>query len=221
MNWYRNRVGPPASQLAVQGGTAYAPGSPILSAVMQPQPRQMMDPIVTEPKREMSLAELRKMPGAALQQMLDERGVSASAVDQHSLAKWVHQHQHLPVKPRPKPRVPPAHSLAELERMSVAQLREMLARRGVSGGSATEKLELAKWVWQHQHIPCHRQAAPEREEPKQLEATREPLQLEGGEAKPPEPPVARARAALVAAALVLLGLLAAVVANDARQAEER
>ena len=29
----------------------------------------------------------------------------------------------------------------------------MLQERGVEEGSATEKAELARWVWQHQHLP--------------------------------------------------------------------
>ena len=148
------------------------------------QPRQeTTDPIVTEPKRDLSM------------------------------------------KTKPS-RAPPVHSLAELERMSVAQLREMLSRRGVPGNSATEKRELAKWVWQHQHIPWQEGEEGPKVEPAEPKVERK--QLEAPELKEETklleaPPVAESRtgAALVAASLVLLGLLAAVVANDARQAEEK
>lgn len=59
--------------------------------------------------------------------------------------------------PAPRP-VEPKRSLAELEQMPVAELKQMLAMRGVGLGSASEKAELVKWVQQHQDLPVLRQA---------------------------------------------------------------
>merc|ERR1712086_601974 len=46
--------------------------------------------------------------------------------------------------------------VAELQKMSVSELRSMLEERGVSSKGKTEKSELAEWVWQHQHLPALR-----------------------------------------------------------------
>lgn len=55
-----------------------------------------------------------------------------------------------PTKPVPSQT---SHSLQELRHKSVTDLREMLASRGVSEGSARDKADLAEWVWQHQDLP--------------------------------------------------------------------
>jgi len=45
---------------------------------------------------------------------------------------------------------------ADLQKLSVKDLRGMLRERGVEEGSATEKGDLVKWVWQHSHLPVIR-----------------------------------------------------------------
>lgn len=166
-------------------GTAYAPTSPILSAALgQPRPaRQPPGPVAArrpaaapapapraEPK---TLAELEELPAVELRRMLAVRGVSlGSATEKAELAKWVHQHQDLPVgrreacaaeATRPATRRGESHSLVELEQMSVAELRRVLQERGVGEGPATEKSDLVKWAWQHQHLPVLREADPRRQ----------------------------------------------------------
>eukprot|EP00931_Biecheleriopsis_adriatica_P049009 TRINITY_DN2833_c0_g1_i1.p1 TRINITY_DN2833_c0_g1~~TRINITY_DN2833_c0_g1_i1.p1 ORF type:complete len:335 (+),score=75.87 TRINITY_DN2833_c0_g1_i1:28-1032(+) len=154
-------------------GTAYAPTSPLLRSVLDKAPTEEsrhatvvskpLETVVTPTapvQRALSLAELKELPAAELQRMLAARGVGrSSATEKEDLAAWVHQHQDLPVV-RPAaasgaaaPGPVAAKSLSELERCSVAELRDMLARRGVDEGSAREKGELAKWVWQHQDLP--------------------------------------------------------------------
>ncbi|CAE8611813.1 unnamed protein product [Polarella glacialis] len=92
--------------------------------------------------------------------MLAERGVGRSnATEKDELADWVHKHQDLNVvRPEacPAPHQPSSQkrSVAELQRMSVAELRDQLAERGVPEGSATEKSELARWVYEHQDLPA-------------------------------------------------------------------
>jgi len=97
-----------------------------------------------------------------------------SATEKAELAKWVHQHQDLPVvrqkacpsdAARPSARGKEAtHSLAELRQMSVAELRQTLQDRGVGEGPATEKSDLVQWVWQHQHLPVLRGNDPRRQQ---------------------------------------------------------
>lgn len=115
-------------------------------------------------RRDYSLAELEKKPVADLRLMLAERNVAqGNATEKDELAAWVHQHQHLPVV-RPNASVgktPSAtvrasqgpRSMNELKQMSVADLHEILDERGVGPGSATEKGELVRWVFQHQDLP--------------------------------------------------------------------
>jgi len=115
-------------------------------------------------RRDYSLAELEKKPVADLRLMLAERNVAqGNATEKDELAAWVHQHQHLPVV-RPDASVgktPSAtvrasqgpRSMNELKQMSVADLHEILDQRGVGPGSATEKSELVRWVFQHQDLP--------------------------------------------------------------------
>ncbi|CAE7361431.1 LSMT-L [Symbiodinium natans] len=119
-------------------GTAYAPSSPILSQVIQspapaPPPRPAAAPAEAAPAapaRSRSLAELKKLPSSDLSQMLAERGVSGhTATDKDDLAKWVHEHQHLPVISRPAATPDGARmqsrSIHELRELSVAELKDM------------------------------------------------------------------------------------------------
>lgn len=69
----------------------------------------------------------------------------------------------------PVPAAP--RSLAELETLPAAELRRMLAVRCVSLGSATEKAELANWVFQHQNLPVRRQDAEPEEAARRSPAT--------------------------------------------------
>eukprot|EP00933_Yihiella_yeosuensis_P040012 TRINITY_DN34222_c0_g1_i1.p1 TRINITY_DN34222_c0_g1~~TRINITY_DN34222_c0_g1_i1.p1 ORF type:complete len:332 (+),score=77.58 TRINITY_DN34222_c0_g1_i1:139-1134(+) len=200
-------------------GTAYRADSPILGKALyegeadRPPPP---DPIVSKPStaappRELSLAELKGLPAADLQRMLAERGVSrCTATEKEDLAKWVHSHQGLPVvRPGAEHKAPVVkRSVAELEKLSVKELKEILAERGAPEGSATEKSELARWVYAHQDLPVlydwrerqkQRQKGrwgygpggepydtpPEAEKPDQklLEAEEEAKRLEGEEAK--------------------------------------
>ena len=132
--------------------------------------------------------------------------------------------------------------------MSVKELREMLVSRGVSEGSATEKSDLATWVWQHQHLPVlsdwkSRQKGQKRygfgpggqgrdstsetkDEPEveKIEAN-ETKQIEGDETKlldgaTSEKSTWPFRLAVFATIGVLAVLVGAVAANDAMQAED-
>lgn len=159
-------------------GKSYAPGGPLLSSFFNPTPaptRQRGDavgardpsPLATssghaaapsEPRR--SLSELRCVAAAELQQMLAKRGVApCSAPDKDGLAEWVYQHQDLPevrkASSEAAGKAPvQSNSVAELRKMSVAELRGMLNERGVTSDGKTEKSELVEWVWQHQHLPA-------------------------------------------------------------------
>lgn len=165
-------------------GTAYAADSAVLSEHFGPKrtvqkvtvrdpvhsPVTASTPVEREPTR--SLAELQALPAAELKRMLAARGVGAgNATEKAELARWAHQHQDLPVLRKgpaqpPKPPVSGGKSLAELGRMPVKELHEMLRERNVQPSSASEKDELAKWVWQHQHLPVvpdqHRKARQSR-----------------------------------------------------------
>lgn len=158
-----------------------AASSPLLAKVLQrpssdaaPRPPEPLStvatasasPSVPEPLQRFSLAELQRKPAAELRQLLVVRGVGmGSATDKADLAQWVHQHQDLPItQPNAKP---PCYSLkttvhrpamrpmteAELHNLSIRELRVMLKERGVNEGTATEKGELVRWVWQHQDLP--------------------------------------------------------------------
>ena len=240
-------------------GTAYAPQSPILSQVLSPA--SDVPPTVTPesapplrqadragPGRALrSLVELKQLSVRELKQMLDERGVGHSSRDKDDLASWVHQHQDLPKVNRSKP-VGTSHSLQELKKMSVKELREMLVSRGVSEGSATEKSDLATWVWQHQHLPVlsdwkSRQKArkhygfgpggegrdstseaKDKPEVEKIEAN-ETKQIEGDDTKllegaTSEKPTWPFRLAVLATIGVLAVLVGAVAANDAMQVED-
>jgi len=167
-------------------GAAYAPTSPILRAalgqprpVRQPSPSVVQRPVATpapapvvEPKK--TLAELENLPAVELRRMLAVRSVSLGSVTEKAeLAKWVHQHQDLPVERReacpsealrPSTRRGDSHSLVDLQQMSVAELRRVLQDRGVGEGPATEKSDLINWVWQHQHLPVLRERDPRRQQ---------------------------------------------------------
>mmetsp|Transcript_56858 Transcript_56858/g.122978 ORF Transcript_56858/g.122978 Transcript_56858/m.122978 type:complete len:341 (-) Transcript_56858:39-1061(-) len=157
-------------------GTAYSADGPLLGTLFGPQPSQPSQPAsVSRPSNESGRseakapppapirteAELKQFPVAELNRMLAARGVSpGAATEKGELAKWVFQHQHLPesaksgaVGPARRAPLERKHSLAELQQMPAAELRDMLDVRGVGEGSATEKSELAKWVWQHQDLP--------------------------------------------------------------------
>lgn len=216
---------------------------PIVTPATSSQPSRQRQ---TDPAR--TLAELKQLPAKELQEMLDKRGVRHSSLDKDDLATWVHQHQHIPVKESAKANRPmvPSHSLQELKQMSVKDLREMLASRGVPEGSATEKSDLATWVWQHQHLPVLHRASGGRkgrrfgfgpggdsgadsepvEEPEvpKLEAN-DAKQIEGDETKLLEGTSEEVRRwPLRTLALVSFGVLAILVAavatNDAMQVTE-
>eukprot|EP00435_Cladocopium_sp_Y103_P054966 s168_g18.t1 len=238
-------------------GAAYAPQSPILSQVLRPPAASDVPPVVesappmrqaddTDPARSLrSLAELKQLSVQELKQMLDERGVGHSSRDKDDLANWVHQHQDLPKVRRPSEAVGTSHSLQELKKMSVKDLREMLLSRGVSEGSATEKSDLATWVWQHQHLPVlsdwksrqkgrkrygfgpggegreSNSEAKDEPEVEKIEAN-ETKQIEGDETKllegaTSEKPIWPFRLAVFASIGVLAVLVGAVAANDAMQ----
>ena len=133
--------------------------------------------------------------------------------------------------------------------MPVAELKEMLRQRGVSEGSATEKSELATWVWQHQHLPIRYETSgngsrgfgygpggrgvdsekkePEREKNDQIEAN-DTKQIEGDETKllegeagdASEEPRWHFMRVIVASFGLLAILIGAVAANDAMQVSE-
>ncbi|CAJ1356007.1 unnamed protein product [Effrenium voratum] len=223
-------------------GTAYAPDSPILSQVVGPRPRpetHVQPATVSEPK-ELSLAELKDLPSKDLQAMLKQRGVTHNASDKDSLANWVHQHQHLP-----HVKVEAARSLQQLQQLPVAELRDMLQERGVEEGSATEKAELARWVWQHQHLPILHEMDPRRQrktggfgygcrgrEPEPEQKEEEKLQLEAEEVGKLEgespkllegetsAPARRWPWVLAASAAAVVLLVGGIAANDLRQVEE-
>ncbi|CAJ1455237.1 unnamed protein product [Effrenium voratum] len=223
-------------------GTAYAPDSPILSQVVGPRPRpetHVQPATVSEPK-ELSLAELKDLPTKDLQAMLKQRGVTHNASDKDSLANWVHQHQHLP-----HVKVEAARSLQQLQQLPVAELRDMLQERGVEEGSATEKAELARWVWQHQHLPILHEMDPRRQrktggfgygrrgrEPEPEQKEEEKLQLEAEEVGKLEgespkllegetsAPARRWPWVLAASAAAVVLLVGGIAANDLRQGEE-
>lgn len=153
-------------------GTAYAADSPILGQVFGPAPRHepvacsttaTASPVVVPPPAApRSLQELQTLPATELRRMLSSRGVGlGSATEKAELAQWVFQHQDLPeVRGGQAASTSPAapaerafKSVAELRRKPVAELRDMLAERGVDEGSTTEKDDLVEWVWQHQHLP--------------------------------------------------------------------
>uniref|UniRef100_A0A7S0A4Y4 SAP domain-containing protein n=1 Tax=Pyrodinium bahamense TaxID=73915 RepID=A0A7S0A4Y4_9DINO len=124
----------------------------------------------------LSLAELQALPAKELRHMLAERGVSpGTATEKAELAQWAFQHQDLPAVRSAASAAPAAgagreeatKSVAELRQMSVAELREMLAQRGVSEGSATEKGELVQWVFQHQNLPVLRASQQQRKKTRQ------------------------------------------------------
>eukprot|EP00439_Symbiodinium_sp_Y106_P074574 s270_g14.t1 len=121
-------------------GTAYAPTSPILSQVIHsptPKPASYAPAATstaTAPApamaRSQSLAELQQLSTSELNRMLAERGVSGhSATEKDDLAKWVHQHQHLPVISRPAAQPDASRkqswSTHELQQKSVAELKDM------------------------------------------------------------------------------------------------
>ncbi|CAE7895996.1 LSMT-L [Symbiodinium microadriaticum] len=240
-------------------GTAYAPTSPILSQVIQsPTPKPASHApaaTATAPApamaRSQSLEELRQRSTSELNRMLAERGVSGhSATEKDDLAKWVHQHQHLPVISRPVAQPDTSRkqswSTRELQQMSVAELKDMLAERGVPEGTAAEKSELVKWVWQHQHLPALYAAKerrkgsrrwgfgydsegsrdePRTEEPerKKLEAPEDTKQLEGESTKllegRTEEVHRRWPRALFAALAAVALVVVAVAANDTARAQ--
>mmetsp|Transcript_3598 Transcript_3598/g.6532 ORF Transcript_3598/g.6532 Transcript_3598/m.6532 type:complete len:362 (+) Transcript_3598:85-1170(+) len=169
-------------------GVAYAADSPVLGKYFGPAPADAVPsepqrratetfhmpatsaaaPAPAEPRR--SLAELRCLSASELRQMLATRGVGqGAATDKDALAEWAFQHQDLPVvrgaaqaaSSRATARSSSAQktSLQELRNMSAAELRRMLAERGVSQGSATEKSELVQWVWQHMDLPVKYEGA--------------------------------------------------------------
>lgn len=158
--------------------TAYAPDSAVLRKHLSPErepppstsesparSRQSETTVAAAPPAPLSVGELEKLSVGELKQMLTVRGVESpgSGMEKKDLAKWVHQHQHLPMKSTsedaPVDSYQPAassKSLAELRRMPIKELHDELDRRGVGRGSATDKAELAKWVWQHQDLPAIR-----------------------------------------------------------------
>lgn len=168
-------------------GVSYAADSPVLGKFFGPAPadavpspsRRCAPGVVdmpaaaapatapAEPRR--SLAELRRLSAAELKQMLAVRGVGpGAATDKDALAEWTFQHQDLPVV-QSASQAPGTstssgsavqrRSLQELHNMPAAELRRMLAERGVSQGSATEKSELVQWVWQHIDLPVKYEGA--------------------------------------------------------------
>lgn len=198
-----------------------------------------------------SVEELKAMSVKELQEMLTQRGVGHKATEKEDLVMWVNQHQHLPVvqSSHTSTRDTPSRSVDELKKMPVAELKEMLRQRGVSEGSATEKAELATWVWQHQHLPIRYEASgngsrgfgygpggsgvdSEKKEPEkgnfdQIEAD-DTKQIEGDETKLLEGEACDASEerrwhfmrVIVASFGLLAILIGAVAANDAMQASE-
>lgn len=170
-------------------GTSYSPTSPLLGAVFNapeaaPTPRPRRDdsaarqaPVSAPPPAPLELSTLESLPAAELRRMLAVRAVGspAGATEKADLARWVHQHQDLPVV-RPDATQPSASpstcgrpadgskSLAQLKDMSVAELRKVLHERGVGEGPAAEKSELVQWVFQHQHLPVLREDDPRRQQ---------------------------------------------------------
>lgn len=147
--------GPASAPARQRGGTVgfrdASPISPSMSASA---------PAAVETRR--SLAELTRLPASKLKQMLAQRGVGpGTAADKDGLAEWVFQHQDLPVVRQVSKEVGAqaretgtSKAVAELGKMSVAELRSMLDERGVSSIGKTEKAELIEWVFQHQHLPA-------------------------------------------------------------------
>lgn len=164
-------------------GRSYAADSPVLGKFFGPKPvpvstrtvpvRRDTSPVAssssaaTVAAKPRSLKELCSLPTAELRQMLAERGVGpGTATDKDSLAEWVFQHQNLPVVQQSSrkacaAKASTAKSVAELQKLPVAELRDMLMMRGVSSSGKTEKSELVEWVWQHQHLPVQYQSRRE------------------------------------------------------------
>lgn len=208
-------------------------------------------PTVPESTTLVSVEELKAMSVKELQEMLTQRGVGHKATEKEDLVMWVNQHQHLPVvqSSHTSTRDTPSRSVDELKKMPVAELKEMLRQRGVSEGSATEKAELATWVWQHQHLPIRYEASgngsrgfgygpggsgvdSEKKEPEkgnfdQIEAD-DTKQIEGDETKLLEGEACDASEerrwhfmrVIVASFGLLAILIGAVAANDAMQVSE-
>lgn len=156
-------------------GTAYTATTPVLGSLFGPKPPSAAvpaaaagpkpavsheTPLAGSTNSPKSLVELQCMPASELRGMLAVRGVSpGAACEKAELAQWVFQHQHLPAAEKPAKQAessvqrPSSKSVAELKRMSVQELRDMLEARGVGPGSASEKGDLARWVFQHQDLP--------------------------------------------------------------------
>merc|ERR1719330_339821 len=161
---------------------SYAPDTPILSQALNPSPPASAPsrpapqrcegpvPMPRPPEVKRSLVELEQMSAAELKNMLTLRGVGAgNATEKAELARWVHQHQDLPILSREKQHdiavqnAKRSSSLADFKKMPVKELRKFLQERGVSEGSTTEKSELVQWVWQHRDLPVLRKDDPRRE----------------------------------------------------------
>eukprot|EP00930_Biecheleria_cincta_P052906 TRINITY_DN38203_c0_g1_i1.p1 TRINITY_DN38203_c0_g1~~TRINITY_DN38203_c0_g1_i1.p1 ORF type:complete len:339 (+),score=76.20 TRINITY_DN38203_c0_g1_i1:134-1150(+) len=150
-------------------GTSYVPDSGVLGDVFKPPSEAVRERPSASPTAAhvapapaapvpMSLGDLEKLPAKELKTMLAMRGVSPPKVTEKSeLASWVYQHQDLPAI-RSKATVEADKdlrplSMTELDRMSVAELRKALHERNVDEGTCTEKSDLVKWVFEHQHLP--------------------------------------------------------------------